>query len=57
MAVAVRLSELFSFVSFGDFLSSLEERSEDGFGLLVVIVNDVHQVMRVHDVQDRLACL
>ena len=56
MAVAVWLSE-FGFVSFGDFLSSLEERSEDGFGLLVVIVNDVHQVMRVHDIQDRLACL
>ena len=56
MAVAVWLSE-FGFVSFGYFLSSLEERSEDCFGLLVVIVNDVHQVMRVHDVQDRLACL
>lgn len=40
-----------------DLGGGFEKRFEDGVGPLVVVVHDVHEVMRVHDVGNGPACV
>lgn len=54
--VAVTIGEL-GLPGLGGGFPGLEERRKDGLGFLVVVVHDVHQVVRVHDFRDRPARL
>lgn len=54
--VAVTVGEL-GLPDLGGGFTGFEERRKDSLGFLVVVVHDVHQVMRVHNFRDRLARL
>lgn len=55
--MAIGDSRFLGLLGCGTLGAGFEEGLEDGVGLLVVVVNDVHQVISVHELRNGLASL